>query len=387
MPALPAFAGDVQYDSSPGTLAIMGFQYNSISRGGNSIMQKVEEAGFEPKDYISFYNLRSYDRINCSASMANAEAKSGISYEDARKAHDHEAGSGYQGHGESPTTTFPWQDSHFAQYQQATNAANTPSASISSACIHDGPALTSIPWDPGNMAEIDAFVSEEVYVHSKLLIADDRVVIIGSANLEDRSMLGYRDSEIGVVIEDSLAINSHMNGEPFKTAHFAAGLRRKLFRKHLGLLPPQDPTIPDDNYLPVDRCGNVYDWGSVLDLLVEDPLSNEFEELWSNTARINTESFEKVFRPMPSNAVRNWEQYHGYYGQYFDVRKGSEQEPEYRYGHVFKKNFPGGVQDVKRELGEIRGTLVEMPLDFLVEVSDLFKEGFGNLPYHAEIYT
>lgn len=41
-------------------------------------------------------------------------------------------------------------------------------------------------------------VSEIVYVHSKLIIVDDRVMLIGSANINDRSLLGTRDSEIGV---------------------------------------------------------------------------------------------------------------------------------------------------------------------------------------------
>lgn len=45
-------------------------------------------------------------------------------------------------------------------------------------------------------------VTEIVYVHSKLMIIDDRVVLIGSANINDRSMMGSRDSEIAVVIED-----------------------------------------------------------------------------------------------------------------------------------------------------------------------------------------
>ena len=31
-----------------------------------------------------------------------------------------------------------------------------------------------------------------------MIIVDDEKVIIGSANINDRSMLGYRDSEIGV---------------------------------------------------------------------------------------------------------------------------------------------------------------------------------------------
>src|SRR5690606_38141261 len=32
-------------------------------------------------------------------------------------------------------------------------------------------------------------VTEQIYVHSKLLIADDRVAVLGSANINDRSML------------------------------------------------------------------------------------------------------------------------------------------------------------------------------------------------------
>ena len=39
-------------------------------------------------------------------------------------------------------------------------------------------------------------VTELVYIHSKLLICDDRIVICGSANINDRSLLGTRDSEV-----------------------------------------------------------------------------------------------------------------------------------------------------------------------------------------------
>lgn len=45
-------------------------------------------------------------------------------------------------------------------------------------------------------------VSEIVYVHSKLIIADDSVALLGSANINDRSLLGDRDSELAVVVED-----------------------------------------------------------------------------------------------------------------------------------------------------------------------------------------
>ncbi len=44
--------------------------------------------------------------------------------------------------------------------------------------------------------------TEIIYVHSKLMIVDDRFMIIGSANINDRSLLGSRDSELAMVIED-----------------------------------------------------------------------------------------------------------------------------------------------------------------------------------------
>lgn len=45
-------------------------------------------------------------------------------------------------------------------------------------------------------------ITEIVYIHSKLLIADDEVCILGSANINDRSLLGDRDSELCLLIED-----------------------------------------------------------------------------------------------------------------------------------------------------------------------------------------
>jgi phospholipase D1/2 len=42
-------------------------------------------------------------------------------------------------------------------------------------------------------------ITEMIYIHSKLMIIDDTSVIIGSANINDRSMIGNRDSELAVI--------------------------------------------------------------------------------------------------------------------------------------------------------------------------------------------
>ena len=46
-------------------------------------------------------------------------------------------------------------------------------------------------------------VTEIIYVHSKLMIIDDHMAICGSANINDRSLLGFRDSEVAIVINDN----------------------------------------------------------------------------------------------------------------------------------------------------------------------------------------
>ena len=42
---------------------------------------------------------------------------------------------------------------------------------------------------------------EAIYIHSKLLLADDEQCLIGSANINDRSLLGSRDSEVCIHIK------------------------------------------------------------------------------------------------------------------------------------------------------------------------------------------
>lgn len=79
-------------------------------------------------------------------------------------------------------------------------------------------------------------ITELIYVHAKLLIADDNVVICGSANINDRSMLGTRDSEIAVIIRDEEFEAGHMDGKCYKSGLFAGRLRRLLFKEHLGQL-------------------------------------------------------------------------------------------------------------------------------------------------------
>ncbi|KAM3579992.1 Phospholipase D1 [Umbelopsis sp. WA50703] len=79
------------------------------------------------------------------------------------------------------------------------------------------------------------FVTEQVYIHAKTMIVDDRIAIIGSANINERSQRGSRDSEVAAYVKDSKMIDSHMAGKPYKVGHFAHTLRLRLMREHLGV--------------------------------------------------------------------------------------------------------------------------------------------------------
>ncbi|SPA31208.1 Phospholipase D [Cupriavidus taiwanensis] len=80
-------------------------------------------------------------------------------------------------------------------------------------------------------------VTEQIYVHSKLLIADDRVVVLGSANINDRSQLGDRDSELAVIIHDDKPAVAKLDGNDLQgVGSLVQDLRKGLWRKHFGLM-------------------------------------------------------------------------------------------------------------------------------------------------------
>ncbi|XP_022850139.1 phospholipase D alpha 1-like isoform X1 [Olea europaea var. sylvestris] len=70
-----------------------------------------------------------------------------------------------------------------------------------------------------------------IYVHSKMMIVDDEYIIIGSANINQRSMDGARDSEIamGAYQPHHLAIKEPARGQ-------VHGFRMALWYEHLGML-------------------------------------------------------------------------------------------------------------------------------------------------------
>ncbi|KAM5293204.1 phospholipase D1 isoform 2-T2 [Ctenodactylus gundi] len=193
-------------------------------------------------------------------------------------------------------------------------------------------------------AELEGnLVTELIYVHSKLLIADDNTVIIGSANINDRSMLGKRDSEVAIIVQDTETVPSVMDGQEYHAGCFARGLRLQCFRVVLGYL--SDPS--ED---------------------IQDPVSDKFfKEVWVSTAARNATIYDKVFRCLPNDEVHNLMQLRDFISK-----------------PVLAKEDPIRAEE---ELRKIRGFLVQFPFYFLSEESLLPSVGTKEAIVPMEVWT
>jgi phospholipase D1/2 len=85
-----------------------------------------------------------------------------------------------------------------------------------------------------------------------------------------------------------------------------------VFIEHLGLISPQVSQTgrePVTSFMRPAPYPNQDETRSPEDSLVADPLSDETLSLWYDTARKNREIFTEIFRPVPTNLVRDWNAY------------------------------------------------------------------------------
>lgn len=200
-------------------------------------------------------------------------------------------------------------------------------------------------------------------------------MICGSSNINDRSQLGFHDSELSIVMEDTLPLMSKMDGQEFRAGHHAASLRRMLWREHLGLLPAQDlDSSKDPNAQPPDDDENHWYAGDEYDQLVEDPLSDELWKMWTKQATTNTAVFRHLFHADPDDNVKSFDDYDKFLGA-----KGSR-----KTGHIYDMYQP--VDVVRQELDKIKGHLVWMPLRFLEE-AEMAEKGLQVNSWTESVYT
>ncbi|KAF7725701.1 Phospholipase D1 [Apophysomyces ossiformis] len=376
IPLVPAFQGDLASSDSSSARAVMHFQYISISRGGNSIFEKLKEAGIDdPSEYIGFYSLRKWDKIAPRKDDKGTEENKDKVGEDEDEPNEE--------------IKSPFDDE---------NAAAASNESLPDGLSEEQSTAEEEEDDR------DHYVSEILYIHDKLMIVDDRIVLIGSANINDRSMLGNRDSEVAMLIEDTEMVPSYMDGKQYKAAKFAHTLRMQLWKEHLGLLDFEnwedlmrndeehpgafvdslrvfDPTHQHCNHdmknddirycesaEPVrildrtSRTRSLYDTFKLHmrhhakreDAAALDPLSDRgYYKIWRKTAETNTVAFRELFHCVPDDTVHTFEKH----------RQFVPDPTKVKHGHVADPEMSG--EEIRRQLKTIRGHLVLFPTDYL----------------------
>ena len=398
IPSIPGFAGDLRDDAAMGTRAIMDYQYKSICRGEHSIFGQIKAQGIDPTKHIFFFNLRSYDRLNVTPKIKKMEEESGVKYQEVQRAEAQEImDSGIHGskdqdegadtHMGKKGALDPRDDSgdegeekktdakrKFEAAAKTTGQEGEPKStdSVAKSAMHGTPALTEEPWEGDLKEEVDTWIQEELYIHGKVLIVDDKTVICGSSNLNDRSQLGIHDSELSIVMTDTKTIKTKMDGEDYEAGYHAATLRRYLWREHLGLLPPQElDASKDPNAQPPDvpndpQENDKYEF-------VADPLSDDLWEMWTTRATKNTEVFRQLFHADPDDNIKTFDDY-----EKFLPPKGV------KAGHIFDKMIP--PEEIRQKLDRVKGHLVWMPLEFLME-AEMAEKGLQVNAWTESIYT
>jgi phospholipase D1/2 len=175
--------------------------------------------------------------------------------------------------------------------------------------------------------------TEIIYIHSKLMIVDDKTVIIGSANINDRSMLGDRDSEFAVIINEEQELENKKTGMKFimdgksnyNASNFAVEFRSALMAEHLGI--------------------------SQNDSILVDPVNDKLFSLFINRAIKNSEIYRDLFACYPDDSFVNFQSIK-------DAQKVKKSEKTEKLLKKYNK--------LKRK---IVGHIVEFPLLFLKEES------------------
>lgn len=154
-------------------------------------------------EQIFVFALRAYDRINKTPALEELEKKAGVTYQDIQRGiaesimgesvHPSIGKEGDQNEKSYRVDSAQKRENmtkleRFEEQveQRKANDGDRSKDSVAHATMLNGGKMSEETWEGDPEAEKANFVQEELYVHGKVCIADDRVVICGSANINDR---------------------------------------------------------------------------------------------------------------------------------------------------------------------------------------------------------
>ncbi|KAG8480887.1 hypothetical protein CXB51_025579 [Gossypium anomalum] len=233
----------------------------------------------------------------------------------------------------------------------------------------------------GKLFDGGPVATSPVYVHSKVMIIDDRAALLDLLiltievyywlkrfrgisifcnGISNRVRLMSRLMfQIGVLIEDKEFVDSWMGGNPWKAGKFALSLRLSLWSEHLGL-----------------HRGEI---NQIIDPIID----SSCKDIWVGTAKMNTTIYQDVFSScVPSDLIHSrlalrqsiayWKERLGH--TTIDLGIAPTKLESYHNGEVKQV-------DPMERLKSVRGNLVSFPLDFMCK-EDL-RPVFNESEYYA----
>ena len=154
--------------------------------------------------------------------------------------------------------------------------------------------------DPGNRFRIYVPVTkggDDIYVHAKIAIVDDRLLRVGSSNLNNRSM--GLDSECDMTIDAALPANR-------QTGPTIAALRHRLLAEHLGCSEMQFAEAEGQESSMVDAIEALRGEGKTLELLDMETLGATKEFIAANEL-LDPERPEEMLDPIAKRGLaKSW---------------------------------------------------------------------------------
>lgn len=210
-------------------------------------------------------------------------------------------------------------------------------------------------------------VTEQIYVHSKLLIVDDRVAILGSANINDRSLQGDRDSELAVIVRDSTPVQTSLDGKCQHTVSKAVHqLRVELWKKHFGIGLPETSSVKSAAHLEkyLKQPAAEQTWRAIQQQAQEntDAYTSKFEFIPQNISQVQphkTSDMTGYEDGFPTSTWPTWT-----YRDLGDLRRGGElMEPMPHEERFWRSNTLAPVKTFAPPIG-VQGFICALPTNW-----------------------
>jgi len=163
-------------------------------RGEHSIAGRLAAQGIDANQYIFYFNLRSYDRLNTTAKIRRQEEKSGVSYQELQRENAEElmgesgatGGRGFDdsssessiesGDGELERERLHDKKARFeAQKEEGIHEqkGDIPQTqdTLAKNAMEGQKAVSQENWDGDDEQERQNYVTEQLYIHAKVFLS------------------------------------------------------------------------------------------------------------------------------------------------------------------------------------------------------------------------